>query len=185
LDHESIIEEIRRKLKPKRFFHCLGAFECATVLALRFGANADKAGTAALLHDCGREYPHETQWRLIVEWNTPVAPNAHDYPSLWHSWLAPEIARRQYGLDDPEIESAVRYHSTGKPDMTPLEAISFLADFIEPTRDFPGLEDLRAIARQDLWLAVKACLESTQEHLKERGLLMHPDGVAALQFYGG
>ncbi|MCX7048561.1 MAG: bis(5'-nucleosyl)-tetraphosphatase (symmetrical) YqeK [Candidatus Sumerlaeota bacterium] len=184
-DIDRLIERLERRLDRNRFYHTLGTAQTAITLALRFGASANNALLAGLLHDCARCFSRKEQWGKIEEWGVPVPPDAGDYPPLWHTWMSAEAARRCYGfpLDDPEIEQAIIYHATGKPAMDRLGEIIYVADCIEPARDYAEVEQLRAVARQDLREAVRQCLEMKINHVRAKGRRLHPDTLAALNYY--
>ena len=94
--------------------------------------------------------PTEEQWKRIEKWGIKIPEGGHNFPNIWHGWLGAELARRKYALDpsDEEIASAIYWHSTGRPGMTPLEQIAFIADSIEPMRDYEGVDELRRLARE-------------------------------------
>ena len=103
---------------------------------------------------------------------------------LVHPYLGAEVARREFGVDDEEILEAIRCHTTGKPDMSLLEKIVFVADFIEPNRKkIDNLEKIRELAFKDLDLTVKLILENTIEFVKKSGKVLHPRSIEALEFY--
>jgi len=191
LDLERLIERMQENLDRERFYHTMGSLEAAVVLALRFGVAPEKAALAALLHDCARRYSRADQWRLIEAWRVAVPEGARDYPPLWHSWLSAEVARRDYGLADAEIEDAIRCHATGKQGMSLVGEALFVADCIEPMRDYEEAGRLRAAARaaphggarRDLQGAVLQCLRVKTNHVRLSGRQVHPDALAALRFY--
>ena len=103
---------------------------------------------------------------------------------LIHPFLGAEVAKREYGVEDEDIIGAIRWHTTGKPEMTVLEKIVFIADYIEPNRKpFDGLEKARKLAYEDIDKAMAYILESTIEYVKERNRALHPYSVEALEYY--
>ena len=110
-----------------------------------------KAQTAGLLHDCAKCIPNDKKLKLCEKKNIPVSEIEEKAPFLLHSKLGVYIARKKYDVEDKEILSAVRWHTTGKPEMTQLEKIIYLADYIEPGRDkAPNLARVRRLAFEDL-----------------------------------
>ena len=160
------IEEMRallqQSLKPKRYEHSMRVYETALKMAEHYHADVKKVAVAALIHDCGRQVPEEAQ------------------PILLHAKLGVYFAVRKYGIspDDTEVLDAIRYHSTGKADMSETAKIVFLADLIEPGRDFEGVEALREASFQDLDRGMFLSYENTIRYLLEDGLLIHPDAIA-------
>lgn len=184
MNFDRLIDELSKALKPRRFHHTLGSFERATAMALRFGVDPEKAGLGALLHDCARRHKTKEQWRLIEKWNVETpGDDGEDYPSLWHTWLGPEVARREHGLDDEEIANAIRTHTTGRPDMTPIEEIVLVADCVEPMREYDWIPRIQAIANEDLKEAVRACLQMKHDQVVAVGRQLHPLGEEALRAY--
>ena len=104
-------------------------------------------------------------------------------PDLTHSFLGAKIAETEYGITDSEILDAIAYHTTGRPDMSLLEKIVFIADYIEPNRDyFEGLDKVRELAYEDIDKAVITSLENTINYNKKKKRLIHPLGIAALEY---
>lgn len=124
-------------LKPKRMPHVLGTEQEAVRLAERYGADVTKARIAALLHDCTKKLDMDEQLALCKKYHIPLDELEQKALKLLHSKTGAAIARDVFAVDD-DVYNAIMYHTTGKPDMTLLEKIIYLADYIEPTRDFPG-----------------------------------------------
>ncbi|NLT16723.1 MAG: HD domain-containing protein [Clostridiales bacterium] len=176
---ELLLERLKSRLSKARLAHSLGVEACAVEMADRFGTDREKASTAGLIHDCAKELTHrqaeELGNRLGIfgdEWMKAE-------PKLWHAPLGAYIAGRDYGVTDPEVLGAIACHTTGKPGMTALEKIIYLADFVEPRRDFYGVEELRACARRDLDEALIMALEATIRYLLNHGRTIHPHTILA------
>jgi nicotinate-nucleotide adenylyltransferase len=164
------IEELRRTLKPDRFVHTLGVEQTAVELAKRFGADECKASKAALLHDCAKCMSEEEMRALIERHRDEVEEPDERLRPLLHAPAGVALAMEKYGVTDKDVLSAIRWHTTGRANMTQLEEIVYLADSIEPNRrPFPGLEEIRALAREDLDKAVLACAQRTKEYVVMRG----------------
>ena len=144
------IEEMRvllqQSLKPKRYEHSVRVYETALKMAEHFHADVKKVAIAALIHDCGRQISKEQSVAKAKELGIPVDPVEESQPILLHAKLGVYYAVHKYGVDanDKEVLDAIRYHSTGTADMTDIAKIVFLADLIEPGRDFEGVEEIRA-----------------------------------------
>ena len=178
------IEEMRvllqQSLKPKRYEHSVRVYETALKMAGHFHADIKKVAIAALIHDCGRQVPKEASVAKAKELGIPVDPVEEAQPILLHAKLGVYYAVHKYGVDanDKEVLDAIRYHSTGTADMTDTAKIVFLADLIEPGRDFEGVEAIRKASFQDLDRGMLLSYDNTIRYLLEDGLLIHPDAIA-------
>ena len=159
-------------LKPKRMPHVLGTEQEAVRLAERYGADVTKARVAALLHDCTKKLDMAEQLALCERYHIPLDELERKALKLLHSKTGAAIARDVFAVDD-EVYNAILYHTTGKPDMTLLEKIIYLADYIEPTRDFPGVEELRRTVYEDLDRGLLLGLTMTIQEMEELGNPVH------------
>ena len=178
------IEEMRillqQSLKPKRYEHSVRVYRTALKMAEQYHADAEKVAVAALIHDCGRQISKEASAAKAKELGIPVDPVEEAQPILLHAKLGVYYAIHKYGVspDDREVLDAIRYHSTGTADMTQTAKIVFLADLIEPGRDFEGVEAIREASFEDLDRGMLLSYDNTIRYLLEDGLLIHPDAVA-------
>ena len=159
-------------LKPKRMPHVLGTEQEAVCLAERYGADVTKARIAALLHDCTKKLDMDEQLALCRQYAIPLDELEQKALKLLNSKTGAAIARDVFAVDD-EVYNAILYHTTGKPDMTLLEKIIYLADYIEPTRDFPGVETLRRTVYEDLDRGLLLGLTMTIDEMEEMGNPVH------------
>ena len=159
-------------LKPKRMPHVLGTEQEAVRLAEKYGADVTKARIAALLHDCTKKLDMDEQLALCRQYAIPLDELEQKALKLLHSKTGAAIARDVFAADD-EIYNAILYHTTGKPDMTLLEKIIYLADYIEPTRDFPGVETLQRTVYEDLDRGLLLGLTMTIDEMEEMGNPVH------------
>ena len=151
VDFRKIQKKLYKKLDSHRYQHTLGVMYTCAALAMVHGVDLGKAQTAGLLHDCAKCIPNEKKLKLCKKHEIPVTPFEKENPFLIHAKLGAYLARKKYKVEDEEILSAIRCHTTGKEAMTALEQILFIADYIEPTRSTaPHLERLRRLAFQDL-----------------------------------
>ena len=154
----------------------------AVQLARRWGADPEKAALAALLHDSAKELPKEAQLQIFAD-NAIIAENAPARPlPVWHGIAAAILAETQWGITDPEILSAIRCHTTGKPGMSKLDKIIYLADMTSAERDWPGVDDLRALEMQDLDRALCDALKRSIDFVEEKGGSLDPESVAAYEY---
>lgn len=151
--------KLKAMLTPERFIHSLGVRDAATELAKIFGADVKKAEIAGLLHDNAKNFPD------LIERASDLEAELDEFEreniALIHAKLGAETAKCEFGINDSEIIEAIKWHTIGKEDMTLLEKIIFVADLIEPNRNFPGVENIRKIAKYDLDKAVLECVKST------------------------
>ena len=169
-------------LKPSRVAHVLGTEETAAALARRWGVDEAEARTAALLHDCTKRINADEQLNfesLRVTMQTNPVPE-----KLFHAITGAELAQREFGVSDG-IRSAIRWHTSGKPGMTDLEKIIYLADMVEPNRTFPAAVRVRKVCFEDLDAAMRDALEFSVESVKERNLPLDETTVRALEYYRG
>lgn len=180
-----INEKLKRSLDPYRYVHTLGVAGTSAALAMKWEADVDKAELAGLLHDCAKCIPSEERYRLCAEGGISLNEYELRNPALVHAKLGPYIAKRDYGVDDPEIFEAIETHTTGKPDMTLLQKIVFTADLIEPNRDdrVPNIGETRRIAFEDLDGAVYLIVERSLRYLEKIGKEIDPESIATFEFY--
>lgn len=170
----------RERLSPKRYGHTLRVADTAQDLALAHGLDPEHARLASLLHDAAREMPSEEYLDLAERWGLPVGDPELESPKLLHGPVAAELARRELGVEDAEVLDAIREHTTGRPGMGLLSLALFVADKIEPARDYPSVERVRALARKDLRAAAAESLRRTIAHNDERGRPTHPASIETL-----
>ena len=175
-------EKAYAMLKPRRVAHVQGCEQEAVSLAKRWGADPDDAAEAAILHDCTKKEGLEEQLALCGKYG--VIPDDFERTSekLLHAKTAAALAREEFGVS-PEVENAIRWHTTGKPEMTLLEKIIYIADYIEPTRSFEGVDALRKLAYEDLDRAMLLGLEMSIEDNRRYGNEMHQDSLSARDWF--
>ncbi len=184
---EEIHKRLKKDLKPKRFKHTIGVVDTAVVLAITWGCDPVKSRLAALLHDCAKHTDFETKLALCSKYGVSVSKTEISNPELLHAKAGALMAYEYYGIKDKDILSAIFYHTTGKPDMTLLEQIVFLADYIEPGRKHSDkLPAYRQLAMQDLNLATAKVLKDTVKYLnkqQEKSVIIDPQTNEAYEFY--
>lgn len=170
----------RERLSDRRYAHTLRVAETAEDLARAHGLDPARARLAALLHDAAREMPSEGFLDLAHGLGLPVGEPERESPKLLHGPVAAGLARRELGVEDEEVLDAVREHTTGRPGMGPLSLVLYVADKVEPARDYPSVGSLRRLAREDLRGAVAETLRRSIAHNEERGRPTHPASVETL-----
>ena len=171
----------KKRLSAKRYQHTLNVRRMAVKLAKRWGADPEKAALAALLHDTAKELPREEMLQILND-NAIMAKNAQNRPSpVWHGICAAILAQTQWGVEDEEVLSAIRCHTTGKPGMSLLDEIVFLADMTSAERDYPEVDYLRKLEKKDIHQAIREALEMNLHWLEESGKPVDEETRAALE----
>lgn len=175
---------LKNKLSENRYAHTLGVEYTAAALAMRYGADMEKARVAGLLHDCAKYFPGEKLLAKCKKHNLPVNQYEKDYPELLHAKVGAYLASAKYGVKDEEILSAITWHTTGRPEMTLLDKIVYIADYMEPNRDkAPNLAQIRQLAFQDIDECLITILSHTLNYLKEKGSVIDPTTFATYEYY--
>ena len=172
---DSWIDGLFSALKPKRFAHSLSVALTSARLASLYGENPLKAEQAGLLHDCAKCLPLKDMQRIAAENHLTDDPCVLSSDALLHSIAGACLAEKRYGMTDPEVLEAVRFHNTGSPGMSRLAMCVCLADYMEPLREpFPVLEEVRALSQVSLEKALLLSLESTVNHVLSKGWYLYP-----------
>lgn len=174
---EKIIELIKSKLNTARFQHSLNVAQSASELAEKYGADPDKAYTAGLLHDVMKNSSPEEQLGVISEAGIELMPVERANTKLWHAISGAAYIRFVMGIDDRELIRAVRYHTTGRAGMSPLETTVYLADYISAERSYPGVDDMRQLCSISSDAAILYALEFGIPDLVKKGQVIHPDSI--------
>lgn len=178
MKREHLLSAVKSELNASRYEHTLGVVETAVKLAKRFGADPDKADKAAILHDYSKCWTQERLRQWIVERHLGDELLEHGSP-LWHSFVGAEAVRELLGIADEDILNAIRYHTSGRANMTVLEKVVCLADYIEPGRDFPGLQEVRELAEHDLNRALLRSFDNTIQLLLRNNRKLFPLTIEA------
>ena len=180
MGYEEMRALLEKSLKTSRYQHSLGVAETAVFLARRFGVDEEQAQVAGLLHDCARAFRNEdliaeAEKRLIMVGNIE-----RQMPLLLHAYVGSRLVTEKYGVSDHAVEQAIWRHTVGGAKMTKLDKIIWFADMIEPNRDYPGVEELRSLAKTAaLDDMVLAGLTQSITFVLQKGGLIHPDTVIA------
>lgn len=179
---DEIKKYLKKNLKDSRYSHTLGVVETATKLAILNEVDVHKAKVAALCHDVAKNLSSDELEKIIRDENIELSIDEINTKSIWHAIVAPVVGKKEFHIDDEEILSAMRWHTTGKENMTKLEKIVYLADLIEPSRDFPGVNEIRDIAERDLDLAVLEGLTHTTKYLLQKGFAIDVNTIKARNY---
>ena len=173
------IDEIKTQLKKvlteERYNHTISTVYTAQCLAMRYSCNLEKAKRAALLHDCAKCLPREEMFDLAEKAGYRISDIHRKRPDMLHAKVGSYLARVVYGEDDEDVLNAIRYHTTGRPHMSLLEKIIYLADYIEPDRKYhEEIVSTRKLAFMDLDIALEKCLREILEYLRECNYVIDP-----------
>lgn len=177
MDVERLESDVSKRLPLRRFDHVLRVSETAKKLADHYGVDIERIELAALLHDIAKFMDKEKLREKMVRGGCDERLLTFHH-ELWHGPVGAIIAREQFNIEDEDILNAIRYHTTGRAGMSEIEKIIYIADLIEPGRDFPGIEALREIAFADLNHAMGTCIQHTLGYLISKGVTIFPDSIA-------
>lgn len=181
---EKIIDFLKNNLKESRYIHTMGVRDEAVKLASHYGGDKGKAELAALIHDCCKNKSAEELVSIANELNLPLDDMQLESTALLHGPVGAAFAQKYFEIDDSEVINAISCHTTGKADMTLLDKIIYLADYIEPNRDpFDGLDELRTLAYVDLNKAMLKALNMSVNHVKNKGQEIHKDTLSAIEYF--
>ncbi len=170
---EALGEAVHKKLHDKRFNHCLRVEQTAIQLAEENGVNLEKASIAGLIHDYAKERSDEEFVGMIKKHQ--MDPDLLNWGNaVWHGVVGAEFIRDELGIYDEDILNAVRHHTTGAVEMSPLEQVVYMADYIEPKRDFDGVDDARDITHKDLRAGVAYQTKQTMLYLAKKNAPIYP-----------
>jgi nicotinate-nucleotide adenylyltransferase len=179
LDMEQLEQAVTKLLKPSRVAHVLGCRQTALELARRWGADETDAQRAALLHDITKALDGPLQLTLARSYGMILDDFSSRNPKTLHALTGSWVADKIFG-ENRAVVSAIASHTTGKPGMNMLEAILYVADYMEPNRDFPGVERLRELAFTDIWQALALGLSMTITLLEQQGREVSPESAQTL-----
>lgn len=179
---EEIEDYIRKRLEEDRFHHVLGVRDTAISLAEHYDCELEKAKFAALIHDCAKNMTDKEILDTIKSEGYDIDWVSERNPQLLHGLAGAIIGKNIMSVSDEDIFNSVKYHTTGRKKMSLLEKIIYLADYIEPGRKFPGVEDLRRLAFEDIDKALLSSLDNTIKYVISRGQLLHTDTIDARNY---
>lgn len=173
MERKQMIEAVKAQMPAKRWEHTLGVMETSVILARRYGCDPEQAYTASILHDVCKYWPVQEQAAVIRDNGLPQDLLDYD-KELWHAHAGAFVAQRDFGIKDEGILDAIRYHTSGREQMSLLEKVVCLADYIEPGRDFPGVHIIREIAEHSVEKALLTAFDGTIRFLLEKGKKVYP-----------
>ena len=179
---EEIKDILKRDLTARRFAHTLGVAETARRLAGRFGIDEARAFLSGLLHDCAKRMTRDEMLEVCRQSGVPLLEMEEDVEPILHAPAGAARARRDFGIEDGDILSAIRTHTVGGAKLSALQKLIYVCDFIEPGRKpFPGLENARALAETNLDRAALECARLSAEYVLSSGGTVHPATIEMIQ----
>ncbi len=174
MNREKALRLVKDQLTERRYVHTLGVVETAVKLADLYKVDADKAELAAIFHDYAKFRDKAEMRQIIIDQKMPQdLLQYHD--ELWHAPVGAYLVEKEAGITDPEVLEAIRCHTSGKINMSTLDKVLYVADYIEPGRDFPGVEQVRESAMNSLDIAVIQAMKNTISFLLKRNQPIYPD----------
>lgn len=181
MDIEHMRQRVKERLLPDRYEHTIRVTETAIELAKRFGVNVEEVRIAALLHDYAKNIDEQELKNYIKKFNLPDELLSY-HAELWHGPVGSKLVEKQFNISNQTILRAIYYHTTGRAQMSPVEMVVFLADYIEPDRNFPAVHGVREEAKKDLTLAARSALKHTIIFLLTKDAVIHPDTFLAYNY---
>lgn len=172
-DREALLARVRAQMNEKRYQHTLGVADTARQLAIQYGADPQKAELAGYLHDYCKCWPVDKMREVLLRHDLPQEL-LNGEKELWHAFAGAIVIQNELGVTDVEILQAVRYHTTGRTGMSLLEKVVCVADYIEPNRSYPGVDNIRQLAQKDLDAALAAALGGTIQFLIDKKQSVYP-----------
>lgn len=184
IDISKIKKKLKKNLDKKRYKHTKNVAEVARCLAMRYRVDLDKAYLAGYLHDCAKCFSDKEKFALCDFFAIDLTSEELENPALIHAKLGPYIAARDYGVLDKDIYDAICYHTTGRENMSMLEKIIYISDYIEPDRpELPRIELIREAAFLDIDTAMAMITEDTLNYLSKRGGIIDQNTRKAYDYY--
>jgi len=168
---------VESRLDKKRYQHTLGVVETADKLAQIHGVDREQARLAGLLHDYAKSIRGQAVLDVLMDFDVEPEPMFYEHPDLAHGFAAALMAQQEFGVRDEAVLNAIRFHTYGRHDMTPLDQVIYLADYTEPNRDFEGVDKMRKLSVENMDQAMLMALEETIVYLLGTDKLIHPDTI--------
>ena len=179
-------KDLKKNMDESRYEHTLGVMYTSAALAMRYECDLDKALLAGLMHDCAKCMPNAKKLKTAEKYGLEITDLEKKNPFMLHAKVGAVLAEKKYDITDEEVLGAIRWHTTGRPDMTLLEKIVYIADYIEPRRDkADNLPQMRYLAFQDLDQTMYEILKGTLDYLGKKGSSIDPMTMQAYQYFEG
>lgn len=184
INKEETLKWLKENLDEERYEHSIGVSETAVELAKEFGLDEEKAYVAGLLHDCAKCIPGHTKIKMCEKYGLEISEIERKNPSLLHAKLGAYLAKDKYDIEDEEILMAIRSHTTGRPGMSLLEKIVYIADYMEPGRkELPNMADVRHLAFEDIDECLYRILRDSLVYLKAQDMPIDQTTEETYEYY--
>ncbi|GAB6138362.1 bis(5'-nucleosyl)-tetraphosphatase (symmetrical) YqeK [Halanaerobaculum tunisiense] len=178
MNEEQAIVKLKTMISDQRLKHSLGVKNTAEKLAKKYGADSVKARWAGLLHDCAKGYSEQVLLQKVEEFGIVVDSIQKQVPALLHAPVAAKLVTEEFAIVDQQIQQAIRLHTLGSPEMTTLDKVVFLADYIEPNRDCTAIDELRnKVQNKSLDEVVRFACENTIKYNLTKESIIHPQTI--------
>jgi predicted HD superfamily hydrolase involved in NAD metabolism len=178
-----IIKYLEDVLDRDRVLHSIGTYHTMLQLSRILEEDSEIAAIGGLVHDCARGWSYKRIKEILEDSGHPLSQEDIPFPKIWHAQLGAFMLKATFGIDHEGLASAIRFHPTGAPGMDRLAKLLFIADYIEPTRSFKGVDSIRKIVYTDWEAAFRIILKEKINHVRDRGTPLHPRALKALQSY--
>ena len=178
-NEHKIIDYLQKNLTPERYDHSLSVRDTSIALAHHYKADANNARLAGLAHDCAKNMEDEKILYTIEKFGYNIEGIYKRTPNLMHGLAGAIVAKHIMDIEDEDVLNSIRFHTTGRKNMSILEKIIYIADYIEPMRDFPGVDELRKLAYVNLDEVLLLSFDNTIKYVIEKGMLLHLDTIEA------
>lgn len=176
MERETALKAVKEQLTEHRYQHTIGVMETSISLARKYHVDEKKAELAAIFHDYAKFRPKEEMKDIIIEQG--MAKNLLDFNSeLWHAPVGAYLVEKEVGITDLEVLDAIRFHTSGRTGMTPLDKVIYLADYIEPGRHFPGVDEVREMAESNLETALIQAVKNSIQFLMRKNHPVYPNTI--------
>lgn len=183
-DLTKLAKKVRHHISKHRFSHTYGVAYTAAALAMKYGFSINHAMTAGILHDCAKGMSGSDLIKWCEKNQIELSDVERLNPELLHAKVGSDIAQKKYGINDDEILNAIKFHTTGRPNMTLLEKIIYIADYIEPGRkELPGIDEVREMAFTDIDKAMIMILKSILDYLNKKGTIIDKATQETYDYY--
>lgn len=182
--YKKLNKKMKKHLKEHRYIHSVGVSYTAASLAMRYGADINEAMIAGILHDCAKKYDGMQLLAMCDKYGVLPTESQRVNPELLHAVIGSAMAKKEYGIKNQGILDAISSHTTGHADMSLLEKIIFIADYIEPARDkAPNLSEIRRVAFEDIDKAIVMVCKATIEYVSKKENSIDPTTEETLNYY--
>ena len=176
-NYEEMLKELKKQINESRYNHVLRVRDKAIYLAKIYNAPIEQVETAALLHDIAKNFDNDYAYNLIEDKYKHIFENGFKINQILHGFAGASFVKKRFNITDELILNAIRYHTIGRIQMTIIDKIVYIADAIEDGRDYPGVDEIRNLAKTSLEKAILLELDIKIKHLIDKESLIHPNTI--------